>query len=237
MIREFKNWLMARGNLGAAQSYPGAINRISTHYSEQTGENIDVYALTDTDIVNEIARKYRQDGIYSDYGYGSNGLYRAAIARYSEFLADYLAGRDLPEDILPTSDIEKVITNNNFTYERDLKFSLCNQITDLFPGYRIFGKNREGIEYSIEGKRIDVLLENETSTSLLAIELKSGVADFRVFGQIAMYLGLLKKQFPNRKCEGVIISGEVDDSLRNACLITESVSLKTYRMSLLLENA
>ncbi|MBI5748815.1 MAG: DUF1016 family protein [Nitrospinae bacterium] len=236
MIQKFRNWLINRGNLGAAQSYPGAINRISTHYSENTGEITDIYSLRDIDAVNEIARKYRQDGIYSNYGYEGNGLYRNAIARYSEFLTDYFAGNDLSEEILPPTENENVMCNN-FTYEKDLKFSLCNQISTLFPGYKIFGENKEGIEYSIEGKRIDVLLENITSGSLLAIELKSGVADFRVFGQIAMYLGLLKKQFPDRKSEGVIISGEVDESLRNACLITEAVSLKTYRMTLNLENA
>jgi hypothetical protein len=236
MMQEFRSWLKGRGNTGAAQSYPGAINRLSTHYSENTGENIDIYALKDIDAVNDIARKYRQDGIYSNYGYEGNGLYRNAIARYSEFLTDYLAGNDLTEDIPPPLDTERVIYNN-FTYEKDLKSSLCNQISALFPGYKIFGENKEGVEYPIEGKRIDVLLENIVSGSLLAIELKSGIADFRVFGQMAMYLGLLKRQFPDRKSEGVIISGEVDDSLRNACLITESVSLKTYKMTLLLENA
>jgi RecB family endonuclease NucS len=154
----------------------------------------------------------------------------------SEFLTDYLAGDDTSEEILPSPDNDN-ITCTNFTYEKDLKSSLCNQISALFPGYKIFGENKEGIEYAIEGKRIDVLLENIATGSLLVIELKSGVADFRVFGQIAVYLGLLKRQFPDRKAEGVIISGEVDDSLRNACLITEAISLKTYKMTLNLENA
>lgn len=82
-----------------------------------------------------------------------------------------------------------------------------------------------------------VKLENITSGSLLAVELKTGIADFRVFGQIAMYLGLLKEQFPDGESCGVIICGEIDESLRNACSITEIVSLKTYRMNLLSENA
>jgi hypothetical protein len=112
-----------------------------------------------------------------------------------------------------------------------------HQIAELFPGYKIFGENKEGIEYLIEGKKIDVLLENAVSQSLLAIELKSGTADFRVFVQISMYLGLLKKRFPDRKSKGLVISGKIDDSLKNACLITELISLKTYKMSLLLENS
>jgi putative transposase len=47
MIQEFKNWLIDRGNSGAAQSYPGAINKISNHYSENTGEYINIYTLRD----------------------------------------------------------------------------------------------------------------------------------------------------------------------------------------------
>jgi len=233
MIQEFKNWLIKKGTSGAAQSYPGAINRISRHYSENTGENINIYSLRDVDAVDKIARKYRKDGIYSNYGQEGKGTNRNAIARYSEFLTDYLAGNE--PDFLPP-DIENIIYSN-FTYEKDLKLSLCNQISALFPGYKIFGENKVGVEYLIEGKKIDILLENIASGSLLAVELKSGVADYKVFGQIAMYLGLLKKQFPDRKSEGVIISGEVDESLKNACLITEAVSLKTYRMTLLLDNA
>ncbi len=236
MIQEFKNWLIRRGNTGAALSYPSAINKLSIHYSEKEGENIDIYTLRDIDTVKKIQKNYLQDGIYSDYGYESKGLFRSAINRYLEFLTDYLNGDDLTDEEISSSDIEN-ITYNNFTYEKDLKFSLCNQISSLFPEYKIFGENKEGVEYLIEGKRIDVLLENINSGSLLAIELKSGIADFKVFGQIAMYLGLLKKQFPEKKTKGVIIAAEIDKSLRDACLITEAVSLKTYRMNLFLEDA
>ena len=109
MIQEFKNWLIGRGNIGAAKSFPGAINRLSTHYSENTGENIDIYSLRDIDVVNEIARKYRQDGTYSNYGDEGHGLYRCAIAKYSVFIADYLAGNDLSEGILPPPDNDNVI--------------------------------------------------------------------------------------------------------------------------------
>lgn len=84
---------------------------------------------------------------------------------------------------------------------------------------------------------IDVLLEDFSETELLAIELKAGRADFKVFGQISMYIGLLSKQFPNRRINGMIIAGSIDESLKNACSITDKISIKTYRMKLELENA
>ena len=81
------------------------------------------------------------------------------------------------------------------------------------------------------------MLENNTDSLLLAIELKSGRADYRMFGQIAMYIGLLKKEFPQKNIKGIIIAGEIDSSLKNACAITNRISLKTYKMSLKLEEA
>ena len=69
------------------------------------------------------------------------------------------------------------------------------------------------------------------------VELKSGVADFKVFGQISMYIGLLQKQFANKSISGVIVAGTIDASLRQACEITDKIELKIYRMSIELENA
>lgn len=123
----------------------------------------------------------------------------------------------------------------NFTYEKDLQTALVRQAENLFNGYKIFGENLDGIEYTISGKRIDLLLENNSDNSLLAIELKSGIADFKVFGQISMYLGLLSKEFPDKKLNGIIIAGKIDESLKNACLLTDKIKLMTYKMELLLE--
>jgi len=228
----YRKWLIAVGlSSNSATGYATAINRISDHYSENTGQTVDIYAIRDIEKAGDIAAKYRQDGIYSEFGYRNSGLHRAAIVKY----VDYLGNISIEEGPLEP-DVETLITNV-LTYEKDLKSTLSNQISELFPGYKIYGENREGIEYFIDNKRIDLLLEQISSHSLLAIELKSGTADFRVFGQIAMYVGLLKKRFPDRKIEGLIISGEVDESLKQACMVTDSIFLKTYKMTLQLESA
>jgi len=119
----------------------------------------------------------------------------------------------------------------NFTYERDLQNSLIGQAENLFPGYKIYGHN-EGIEYTIEGKRIDLLLENKVENTLLAIELKAGEADFKVFGQISMYLGLLAMKFPDKKIKGCIIAGEIDTTLKYACSTNKSITLFEYQMKI-----
>jgi hypothetical protein len=122
--------------------------------------------------------------------------------------------------------------SQNFVYETDLQNSLVRQAEELFPGYKIYGDNLEGIEYPIEGKRIDLLLESKTEDKLLAIELKANVADFKVFGQISMYLSLLETQFPDKKIDGIIIAGEIDNTLKIASRRDKSIKLKSYKMSL-----
>lgn len=118
-----------------------------------------------------------------------------------------------------------------------MQYSLCNQISELFPEYQILGNNNEGVEYSIGSIRIDVLLEHKDNQSLLAIEPTSGAADFRILGQMLMHIGLLNQRFPEKEVKGLIISGSIDESLKIACSTTNLVSLKTYKMSLELEEA
>jgi RecB family endonuclease NucS len=125
----------------------------------------------------------------------------------------------------------------NFAYERDLQTTLCAQIAGLFPNHKIYGESNLGIEFSIAGKRIDVLLEHTESKDLLIVELKSGRADDKVFGQISMYLGLAIREFPERSIKGVIVAGNIDDSLRYACETNSEITVKLYRMSLELEDA
>ncbi|HIF61161.1 MAG TPA: hypothetical protein EYQ26_17015 [Rhodospirillales bacterium] len=241
MENEFRNWLVKIGlsPTGAATSYSRAIHKISEHYTQNTGDNIDIYSVTDQNIISQILHDYSQTGRFSDFGYEQHGRFRAAISRYSEFFVQ--RGHELnPDENTPNAEEnptqEQEVSQTNFAYERDLQTTLCSQISELFPNYRIFGELNEGIEYSIDRKRIDVLLEHVTSGDLLAVELKSGVADYRVFGQISMYLGLLHREFPDKSISGVIVAGAIDETLRYACLTTDKIKLKIYRMSLELED-
>jgi len=121
-----------------------------------------------------------------------------------------------------------------FSYEKDLQNSLISQVEELFPEYKIFGNNGEGIEYNIEGKRIDLLLEHKAENKLLVIEMKAGLADYKVFGQIAMYMGPLMQK-TDKDIFGIIIAGEIDESLKMAILANKNVKTMTYKINLTLE--
>ena len=247
MREKFEFWMKTKEGKkqNTAYAYANSIDKISRHYSKNTKNNIDIYREKNFSIIEKISADYSIRGRFAQFGNEGNGTIRNAIATYVRFLKRQNLGKELSsteglseQETLPDeTDInedEIKSGNYNFTYERDLKNSLINQTNLLFPGFVIYGSNREGVEFSIEGKRIDLLLENTADQSLLAVELKSGEADFRVFGQISMYLGLFSKRFPERTAKGVIIAGEIDETLLNACLTTEKITLKTYQMQLTL---
>ncbi len=242
MEQKFREWLIQRGNSGAATSYPKAIYQISEHYSKETGNNVNIYSVIDQNLISQIAHDYKQSGRFSAFGYEQRARFRNAIARYSEFFVQQphsefqSVATEPPSNPIDESLETQIAVGNNFAYERDLQTSLCAQISELFPNHKIFGNNSSGIEYSIGGRRIDVLLESKDGEELLAVELKSGVADFKVFGQISMYIGLLMERFPDKKIGGVIIAGAIDSSLKQACSITNRITLKIYRMSLELDD-
>jgi hypothetical protein len=161
----------------------------------------------------------------------SNGIPKAILNNYYvRFLENY-NGQDIPEE--PPMEMDKTV--NYFSYEKDLQNSLISQAEELFPGYKIFGEHNEGIEYNITGKRIDLLLENKNEKKLLVIELKAGLADYKVFGQISMYMGPLIQKNPDKEILGVIIAGEIDDSLKMAVLANKNVKTMIYKMKLTLE--
>ena len=175
-------------------------------------------------IINNIKNRLEaEDNTFAEYDKkSSNGIPKAIINKYYvRFLENY--GESIPEDD-PTV--------NYFTYENDLQNSLISQAEELFPDYIIYGNNGEGIQYSIGGKRIDLLLEHKTNNELLALELKAGIADFKVFGQISMYLGLLMEKFTDKTINGIIIAGEIDNSLIKATLTNKNVKLMEYKMEL-----
>ena len=242
MVEEsFKDWLIKRGNRGAALSYPKAIHAISEHYTTQTGARTDVYNITDQRKISEIAHDYSQSGRFSDFGYKQHSRFRAAIARYSEFFSR--PRENTPPTVDPTGALVGQRTESddpaitNFAYEKDLQSALCAHISELFPEYKIFGDNLLGVEYSIGGRRIDVLLEHRTTSDLLVVELKSERADYKTFGQLSMYIGLLQTQFPGRPVSGIVIAGAIDDSLRQAASTSQRIGLKIYRMSIELDDA
>ncbi|NDJ79399.1 DUF1016 domain-containing protein [Vibrio campbellii] len=245
MRREFERWMVKeeKKKPNTAYQYAQSIDKISHHYSTHTRQNIDLYRVVDTEVLRTIKDDYSLHGKFSDFGGKGNGTVRNAVATYYRYRIEWalnssITTGEIGDESVPSDNESKASEDEitfNLSYERDLQSSMILQIEGLFPEYQIYGgETLEGVEFAINGKRIDILLEHKVKKELLAIELKAGIGDFRVFGQIAMYLGLLEERFPDRECSGVIVCGQVDESLALACKMSNRVSLKQYDMQLVL---
>jgi hypothetical protein len=237
----FEQWLIEieKKSQQTAYNYKNAINKINRHFKENENLVVDLYELNSPQELTTYVELYESTGKYSEFGNYGKGTNRAAIKSLYRFLLN-------PENQILNlledenfEDRELIILsekNQNFSYEKDLKNTIIYQIQELFPNYEIYGNDNEGVEYYVEGKRIDILLESIDKSTLLAVELKSGLADYKVFGQISMYLGLLSTKFIDKKLEGCIVAGEIDKSLKYAAITNSNITLKSYNMKINLFN-
>src|SRR5690606_33286991 len=86
MEKKFNSWLVkSEGKLEATgRSYSRAINRLSEHYSSSTGVPTDIYKV-DQEFLKKIKDSYETTGKFSEFGYESHGLYRAAIKAFYRY--------------------------------------------------------------------------------------------------------------------------------------------------------
>lgn len=228
MKNEYREYLTSRYKGTTVNSYLSGINHLSQHYGS------DIFEITNPETVEKIRSQYDLHGEYRNIGDYGNGAARASIRQYSNFIKAAnedgyelkTTNENLPQEQTGREEINK--SNSSFTYERDLHNSLKGQVEELFPGY-----NLKGDEYTIGSGRIDLLLENKEE--LLVIELKSGTASAEVFGQISMYLGLLKQEYPEKNIKGLIIASEIHEGLKYACDTNPLITCKTYKMKLSLQ--
>jgi len=220
MKDKFKEYLAQRLSANSVNSYMSGINHLSKHHGS------DIFLITDVEEARIVRSKYDLNGQHRDIGDYGKGTARNAIVKYCNFLAE--SSTDIPfknDNTLPEEP-----TYSSFSYERDLHRTLESQVPDLYPDYILIGS-----EYSIEGVRIDLLLEKKDE--LLVVELKSGLADFQVFGQVSMYIGFLQQKYPEKHITGHIIASEIHPRLLAASKTNPNIKCKTYSMRLEINEA
>lgn len=242
MYYKFKNWLITKENKthNTAYSYANAISKISTHYSSKMNATLDLYQVKGTKDLKYFTELYGVKGLFSKFGYLGNSTNRCALTALYRFHS-YLESNQtsFPNKdyiIIPQENYNNNNIFNNFCYEKDLKNSILNQLHDLFPNYKIFRDENNGIEYPINGRKIDLLLEKKDG-SLLIIELKTGTANYKAFGQISMYIGLLKDKYPGKNIYGKIISSTIDKKITSTLNSSDVIDAVTYKMKLHLDKS
>ena len=95
---------------------------------------------------------------------------------------------------------------------------------------------RNGIEFPIEGGRID-LLALDSSQKYVVIELKLSQGRNKTLGQLLYYMGWVDQHIgmDHAPCRGLIIASEITEDLSVAVSRAPGVSLAKYRMSFAIE--
>ncbi len=89
-----------------------------------------------------------------------------------------------------------------------------------------------GVEYATNSWSIDILGVDKQK-NFVVIELKKSRSGDKVFGQLARYMGWVKKNIAKKgqKVRGVIIGGIITDELKYAAVLNENVKLMEYSLT------
>lgn len=81
--------------------------------------------------------------------------------------------------------------------------------------------------------RLDFLCLDTSANSLVVVELKRGRPSDRVVGQLARYIGWVRNHLaaPGQQVEGLVVSHDVDDTLRYAISALPSCRLLVYEVN------
>jgi len=126
MRNDFEKWMSNKYEITTIASYASAINRISQHYSGQTGQNIDIYRIRNIALINRICTEYNIGGVYQDFGNKGNGTNRAAISAYVRFIEEtgFEENYELDEETKFKVSEGNILVKKNSTGKKTISISL-----------------------------------------------------------------------------------------------------------------
>jgi hypothetical protein len=142
----------------------------------------------------------------------------------------------------PDVDASQEMREIEFAMETHLEdFLIRNwESTELGKKYELIEEDGEILsqQYQTEVGRIDLLVKDKVSKQFVIIELKKGQTSDDTVGQIARYMGWVKKRLANGKdVKGIIIAGVNDLRLQFALQTLLNVELFIYKVSFALQEA
>ena len=112
---------------------------------------------------------------------------------------------------------------------------MAKDLSKIESGLKLFEKDgRKGVEYSLDGGRIDILAI-DSNNRLVVIELKLSRGRNKALGQLLYYMGWVDANLADKPCRGIIVASEISKELEIAVSRTSDVSLFKYRMSFSVE--
>ena len=186
-----------------------------------------------------VVELFEENGIFEEFKqqHWANGFTRSGEtmrnrflrirSEYQEFLAG-TGGEDGPE--------EEDLIEQAFAAESDLRDFLAMNLELIEPGLTLFEQEgRNGLEYPIEGGRIDIL-GVDTAGKYVVVELKLSKGRKKTVGQLVYYMAWVDENLGNEPCRGVIVARDIPDDLILATKRVEGVSLFEYQLQVSLSS-
>lgn len=159
---------------------------------------------------------------------------RRRCLRVGEQYDEFLSGK-LPDQ---EGDFEaNAAASFEFALEAHLRDFLAKNLGEIEPGLRLYqADGQSGVEFVIDGGRIDILAIDTTSR-LVVIELKLSQGRNKALGQLLYYMGWIDSHLGKGQCRGIIIASDIAEELAIAVSRVSGVTLFRYKMNFSVEPA
>ncbi len=229
----YRNWLKAQnyqdGTITAQMHRAGRVEEhygdLDTLYAEDRLEGL-IRELTYTTQDRRNNRPNETRIPFEGNAYNNLASYRDAVRRYRRFLEDDAENSE-PEDEAVIENPELDVQPQTIGLEKDMQAAIRQNINQIEQGLRITDNGRER---SVETGFIDITAEDSDSTPVV-IELKTGVAGQRAVAQILSYIGSVMEEEGTDQVRGILIASEFDRKARAAAKVVPNLTLMRYQFS------
>lgn len=145
---------------------------------------------------------------------------------------NYIAGNTQEQE----DEVIESSASFEFALESHLRDFLARDLEHIEAGLKLYQTGeRNGIEFPVEGGRIDILAVDKEG-KFVVIELKLSQGRNKVLGQLLYYMGWVDANLSSVPCRGIVIASEISKELSTAVSRAPGVSLCRYKMSFSVES-
>jgi len=183
-----------------------------------------------------IVELFKSKGVFNDFKNTSwpNGNTTDGERR----IRRYLKIRQQYQDFLSSGQVsvaggvDEGDSDQEFAAEDNLRDFLAEHLGVIEPGLILYEDQRgKGIEYPVEGGRIDLLARDATGR-FVVIELKVSRGRNPVIGQLAYYMAWVDANLSSKRgARGIVIAKEIPDDLILASKRVPDIFLYKYNLS------
>jgi hypothetical protein len=242
---DFCTWFHSKSPITYKQWYGTnlvkKLDEIENTYYESFNEKVfdidpeDIQAIINT-IKNNMKNRYNVPNTsFAEYDTrNQNGKPKSILNNY---YTKYLSGLNGGGENIDDEKNKAEEDFNGTSYKNDLKNILVNNLDVIETELKIVETDSiNGLKYSVGGKNIDILAIDKDN-NYVVIELNYGKSYENIIGKVLKNKNLIqrKEAKAEQKVRGIIISNEITEDLKMACLNLPDIELCEYKLSVKIE--